>query len=136
MPGAGCLCGQVRVAINGEPVRVRTCWCRACQYWGAGNGTTNAAYRTKDIEISGDVRWYESVADSGNEVKRGFCAVCGTPMFTGNVAFTDFLAIRVGALDDPSSVTPTEIIWTDAAPKWAHFDPALPLSEGQPPPIR
>lgn len=136
MAGAGCLCGQIRIAINGEPVRVRTCWCRDCQYWGAGNGTTNAAYRTADLDISGEVSWYESVADSGNGVKRGFCPTCGTPLFTGNTAFTEFLAIRVGAFDDPSSVKPTETIWTASAPDWAVFDPDLPQSEGQPPPIR
>ena len=136
MAEAGCLCGQVRIAISDEPVRVRTCWCRDCQYWGAGNGTTNAAYRTVDLQISGDVSWYESVADSGSAVKRGFCPKCGTPLFTGNTAFTEFLAIRIGALDDPSSVMPTEVIWTASAPSWAVFDPALPQSEGQPPPIR
>lgn len=134
--GAGCLCGAVRIAIDGEPVRVRTCWCRACQYWGAGNGTTNAAYRTRDLRIAGEISWFESVADSGNPVARGFCPTCGTPIFTRNTSDDRFVAIRVGALDDPGSVRPTETIWTGSAPAWAPIDPALPKTEGQPPAMR
>ena len=133
--GAGCLCGQIRVAIQGAPVRVRTCWCRDCQYWGAGNGTTNAAYRTADLAINGEVRWHRSVSESGNGMRRGFCPACGTPVFTGNSDHTEFLAIRVGALDDPDSVRPTEVIWTASAPGWACIDPELKQSERQPPPI-
>ena len=135
MAGAGCLCGQVRIAISGDPVRVRTCWCRACQYWGAGNGTTNAAYRRADIDISGDVTWFDSIADSGNPVTRGFCPRCGTPLFTANGHHAPFIAIRVGALDDPGSMAPSENIWIGSAPHWAHFDPDLPCSNRQPPPI-
>ncbi len=89
----------------------------------------------RDLAISGDVRWYLGVADSGNGMRRGFCPACGTPLFTGNSDNTEFLAIRAGALDDPDSVTPTEIIWTASAPAWACFDPALPQTERQPPPI-
>lgn len=136
MTSAGCKCGAVRVTIQGDPVRVRTCWCRDCQYWGSGNGTTNAAYRTADLTISGEVRWHLSVADSGNGMRRGFCPACGTPLFTGNSDDTTFLAIRLGALDDPGGLAPTEVIWTASAPPWAPIDPALPHSERQPPPIR
>ena len=132
---AGCLCGAVRITISGDPVRVRTCWCRDCQYWGAGNGTTNAAFRTDDLAITGEVRWHLSVADSGNRMRRGFCPACGTPLFTGNSEKTDYLMIRAGALDDPGSVRPTEVIWTASAPEWAVFDPELPQTERQPPPI-
>lgn len=133
--GAGCLCGQLRVAITGMPLRVRTCWCRDCQYWGSGNGTTNAAYRSSDLAVTGNLQWYQSVADSGNAMRRGFCPTCGTPMFTGMADYHDFIAIRVGALDDPGSVRPTEVIWTASAPNWACFDPDLKQVERQPPPI-
>ncbi|THD35145.1 MAG: GFA family protein [Sphingomonas sp.] len=134
--GAGCRCGQVRIAIAGDPVRVRTCWCRDCQYWGSGNGTTNAAYRREDLTIDGQVTWFDGVADSGNPMSRGFCPVCGTPLFTGNGPDAPFLAIRVGALDDPNAVRPTETIWVASAPDWASIDTDLPQSAGQPPSIK
>ncbi|RYD99080.1 MAG: GFA family protein [Sphingomonadales bacterium] len=132
---AGCLCGKVRIAIEGEPLRTRTCWCRDCQYWAAGSGTTNALYRIEHIMISGDVSWYESIAESGNAMRRGFCPSCGTALFTGPAVDPKFLGVRAGAFDDPNVVRPTEVIWTASAPDWAVFDPALPHSPGQPAPI-
>ena len=82
-----------------------------------------------------NLQWYESVADSGNAMRRGFCPACGTPMFTGMADYHDIIAIRVGALDDPTSVRPTELIWTASAPSWACFNPDLKQVERQPPPI-
>jgi len=57
-------------------------------------------------------------------------------LFTGNGPEAPLLAIRVGALDDPNSVHPTETIWVGSAPQWACIDPGLPQSEGQPPSVR
>jgi hypothetical protein len=37
----GCRCGAVRYTIEAEPLFARHCWCRDCQYIGAGPGTVN-----------------------------------------------------------------------------------------------
>jgi hypothetical protein len=37
----GCRCGAVRYIIDTEPLFARHCWCRDCQYIGAGSGTVN-----------------------------------------------------------------------------------------------
>ncbi len=129
-----CLCGAVRLTAAGEPVAVRSCWCRACQYIAAGGATTNAFFRTEDVQIDGEICWFESIADSGNTLSRGFCPACGTPLLVQSHARRHLIAIRVGALDSPEAVAPTAIIWTECAPLWACLDPALPHVERQPPP--
>lgn len=133
---AGCLCGKVRIAIEGEPLRTRTCWCRDCQYWAAGNGTTNALYRIEQISFTGEVSWYASVAESGTAMRRGWCPNCGTALFTGPALDPKFLGVRAGAFDDPNLVRPTEVIWTESAPDWACLDPTLPHSPRQPTQIK
>lgn len=133
--GAGCLCGAVRIEISGEPLMVRACWCRDCQYWAAGNATVNVVYRKTDLTITGEPAWYESDADSGNHMRRGFCSKCGSQLFSGGSAWPDILIVRAGAHDDPASVPPRMTIWTASAPSWAPIDPALPRFEGQPPPV-
>jgi hypothetical protein len=84
--------------------------------------------------VDGDVTWFESVADSGNRMHRGFCPTCGTPLFSRAEVRPHLVFIRAGALDNPNLMAPQMAIWTDAAPNWACFDPTLPKIGGQPAP--
>lgn len=40
----GCLCGSVRYRFAAAPIVTRVCWCRDCQYPGAGSGTVNVCF--------------------------------------------------------------------------------------------
>jgi hypothetical protein len=56
------------------------------------------------------------VANTGNEVRREFCANCGAPLFASN---GHVFVIAVGSLDEPKDVKPTIAIWLDSAQPWA-----------------
>ena len=79
----GCLCGAVRYEIEAEPITTRVCWCKLCQKIGAGSGTVNVAFPSDKIKVTGELRDYQCIADSGNKMHRQFCPQCGTPVFTG-----------------------------------------------------
>ena len=130
----GCLCGSVRYRVTAEPIITRTCWCRLCQYIGAGSATVNACFLTTAVTIEGELRDYRSVADSGNVMHRRFCPHCGTHLFSEAEARPHLIFIRVGTLDDPEIVRPAVTIWTSEAPTWACFDERIPQVERQPPP--
>ncbi|WP_336961122.1 GFA family protein [Sphingobium aquiterrae] len=132
--GAGCLCGAVRMTIAADPIAARICWCRLCQYLAAGSGTVNIIFPTEEVVIGGDVHWYESIADSGNRMRRGFCPQCGTPLLSLAESRPHLTIIRAGALDDPDLIAPQAIIWAKEAPAWAQLDPDLPHHEAQMPP--
>ena len=131
----GCLCGQARYRLSAEPVACRICWCRDCQHL-AANGTVNLLVDSRAIEVSGHVSAYTKAADSGNQVTRRFCATCGTSLFADTTGRAGLTVVRVGTLDDPSSVRPTAYIWCASAPAWAHLDPALTRDEGPPKPAK
>ena len=131
----GCLCGAVRIAIEAEPMAARMCWCRQCQYLGGGSATVNLCFPSEAVRTTGEVRWHESVADSGNRMRRGFCPACGTPLFSVAESRPHLVFVRAGALDDPSLMAPEAIIWTSAAPHWAHHDPQVPQYPAQIPPV-
>ena len=78
----GCLCGAVRYTVNAAPIVTRVCWCRLCQYLGAGSGTVNTCFPTAAITIEGELADYQSVADSGQRMHRRFCPICGTALFS------------------------------------------------------
>ena len=95
----GCLCGAVRLTIAAEPMLARLCWCRLCQSLAAGTATVNVVFPSDKVAIEGDLRWYESTAESGNLMERGFCPSCGTPLFSRSDARPHLLIVRAGALD-------------------------------------
>jgi len=130
----GCLCGAVRWASTEPPIVTRVCWCRECQYVGAGSGTVNAGFRTAAFNVSGKTNDYPSVADSGNHMHRRFCPVCGTPLFSEAESRPHLIFVRVGTFDDPNFANPALTIWTSSAPRWACINANLPQVAGQPPP--
>jgi len=132
----GCLCGSVRYTINAQPVAARHCWCRDCQYIGAGSGTVNVFFPSEAVKVDGKLANYTSLAASGNNMHRQFCPQCGSPLFTQSEARRHVIGIRAGTLDDPEVGKPDKTIWTSSAPSWAVFDFNIPCDERQPAPIK
>ena len=130
----GCLCKAVRYRFTAPPIVTRVCWCRVCQYLGAGNGTVNVCFPTNACTLEGEPLDYRSVADSGNVMHRRFCGACGTSLFSEAEARPHLIFVRAGTLDDPEVATPGATIWTSQAPTWACIDTSLPKVEQQPPP--
>jgi hypothetical protein len=124
----------VRYSINAPPIVTRACWCRVCQYVGAGSGTVNTCFPSAALEVSGELRDYRMIADSGNVSHRRFCPSCGTPLFSAQEARPHLVFVRAGTLDDPELARPSVTIWTASAPSWACIDERLPRVERQPPP--
>ena len=92
----------MRVEIAADaPLGVRQCWCKVCQYLGAGSGTINAIFAKDAVTVAGPLTDYVSVADSGSVMRRRFCAKCGTPVFSEAEPRPHQIIVRVGTLDDP-----------------------------------
>lgn len=130
----GCLCKRVRFEISAEPIAMRLCWCRDCQYFAAGNATVNVVFPSDALKVQGELRDYQSAADSGNRMHRRFCPNCGTPLFSAAESRPHLVIVRNGALDDTHLLKPSATIWTDSAPEWAWIDQAHATFPGQPPP--
>jgi hypothetical protein len=131
----GCLCKSVRFRIAAEPIAMRLCWCRLCQYLAAGNATVNVVFPSDAVVTEGLLTDFRSVADSGSVMHRRFCPKCGTHVFSASEARPHLVIVRNGALDDTELVRPGATIWTTAAPEWAWIDETLPMHAGQPPPV-
>ena len=69
----GCACGAIRYEIAAEPIFAAHCQCRDCQKAsGTGHGSF-MAFPKAAVRLTGQPRFHESKADSGNTVGRGFC---------------------------------------------------------------
>src|SRR6516164_10408767 len=107
----GCLCRAVRYEIRADaPLGARYCWCRVCQYLGAGTGAVSALFRTQDVAVSGPLTDYVCQADSGATMHRRFCARCGTDVFSEAEERPTAIFVRVGTLYFLNDAATTEII--------------------------
>lgn len=128
-----CLCGNVKYQISAEPVATRICWCRDCQHL-AANGTVNIVVPSTAVQIEGHLNIFTKTAHSGNVIERRFCPECGTHMFANSSARPQLTVVRVGTLENPSSVKPSANIWTSSSPSWACLDSELEQISHQPGP--
>ena len=122
----GCLCGAIRFETSAEPIFSGNCHCRDCQR-SSGSAFTPAIFVPENtVSVQGTVKFFESKADSGNSISRGFCPNCGSQLFTRLEMLPGILGLRAGTLDAPENYTPTMDIYTASAPPWDHMCPSLP----------
>lgn len=129
----GCGCGAIRYEIAAEPMFAGQCQCLDCQHQTGGGHASFIAFPADAVRLTGAPRFYESRADSGNTVRRGFCATCGSPVVGHSSGMPDMTTIVAGSLDDPNLFKPQFVVYTSRGHAWDLVDPALPSYPAMPP---
>ncbi len=130
----GCLCGSVRYEYDGQPGNSSYCHCDDCKRATGGPYTVGVLSKADKLRIvSGKVKGYTTIGDSGREITRQFCPQCGSPLFTRGQDCPDLVFIKAGSLDEPELIKPSCHIWTQRAVKWAYVDESLPSYPKSPP---
>jgi len=94
----GCLCGAIRYHITGPLRPVIACHCQQCRKTSGHHVAATSAARA-DIDIKGEVRWYQSSA----KARRGFCPTCGSNLFWDGAG--ENLSIFAGTLDGTTGLS-------------------------------
>jgi hypothetical protein len=81
-----------------------------------------AAPRSDFALTRGEPQWFHS----SDIVRRGFCSICGTPLFY-DIPGADFVNIALGSLDDPNAVRPVAQSNTGRKVRWFHDLDGLPV---------
>jgi hypothetical protein len=111
----GCLCGQIRYTVDGQPGIVSYCHCIQCRRAGGAAAVAWATFSTTELEIrSGSVSSYRS----SSHAERGFCPTCGTQLFFCSTQRSLQVDVTVGSLDDPAALQPTCHVWTGSMVPW------------------
>ena len=124
----GCLCGTVRYVASGSPVNARVCHCRLCQRAIGAAFNARVLYRREQVAITGPLQTYPS----SPELRRGFCAACGTTLFSLRDS-AGLIGVTTGSLDDPTGFAPAEHIWISSKQPWVELDDGLPQYAQGPP---
>lgn len=125
-----CLCGEIRYAVNSEPVFTGNCHCKDCQRSSGSAFIPAMIFHEKNVTIAGEAKYYESRADSGNSHSRGFCPNCGSQLFARFSNMPGMLGIKAGTLNDAANYVPKLDFHVASAATWDFMNPELPKKQG------
>lgn len=124
---ASCSCGQLRLACEGEPVRVSICHCLECQKRTGGVFATQARFPREHVTIEGRSTRWTRAGDSGQSATFHFCPVCGSTVYWEPADAPDLVTVAAGAFADPSFPPPHVSVYEERRHPWALAAGELPL---------
>ena len=119
---ASCRCGQLRLTVAGDPVRVSVCHCLNCKKRSGSAFSVQARWPAEQVTIEGRSKSFTKIADSGNSATFHFCPDCGSDVHYNNDGkFDGLIAIPLGAFDDPYFLTPRFSVWEKRKHDWVEI---------------
>ena len=102
-----CRCGQVKVCVRGDPLRVGICHCINCRQETGSAFTFYAVWPAQQFEHVGETSEF-----GGHR----FCPRCGSHVFSLDEREAE---IKLGALSEaPTTLVPTYELWTKRREPW------------------
>ncbi|WP_425475918.1 GFA family protein [Mesorhizobium yinganensis] len=121
----GCMCGEVRFRVEGEPIRTGLCHCKDCRKYSGSAFTIFAVWPLSWFSMSGHIGTYAG---------RSFCTNCGARLFSLRAEEAE---IMVGSLDEaPSTLIPSYELWVGRREEWLPELPWTDLHQGDRDPNR
>jgi hypothetical protein len=128
MHKGSCLCGAVKLEVARIELQPEACHCTMCRKH-TGHFLVGVNVKRKDLTIHGEdkVGWYRS----SPEVRRGFCAVCGSTLFWDALKEGyEYISIAMGAFDGPTGLHLRGHIFVGDKGDYYDIDDDLPRKEG------
>jgi hypothetical protein len=120
-----CHCGHIVYEAKIDPAKVRICHCTDCQTLSGSAFRTNALTEPDGFRLlSGELKTYVKIAESGAKRQQSFCPQCGTPIYaTSDGAGPKVYGIRLGTIRQRGELVPRLQIWCGSAQPWVkHLD--------------
>ena len=110
-----CRCGQVRIAVRGQPTRIGICHCTDCRQESGSAFTFFAIWASDHFDYKG-----ETAEFSG----RRFCPACGSRLYSANDIEAE---VKLGVLSDaPTGFVPSYELWIKRREPWL-----LPIADAE-----
>jgi hypothetical protein len=129
-----CFCGHIKYDAEVDPKTVLICHCSDCQNhsgtaYGVVVGVINGQFHLR----SGDLKFYEKIADSGNVRALAFCRECGTRIYARTPEDSSkFFGLRVGTVRQRNQLKPRAQVWCQSAQEWVGDLASIPQIDQNP----
>ena len=114
----GCLCGQISYRGRIDPEKIAICHCSDCQV-NSASAFGVVAHLEEFTLVSGTLRTWEKIADSGTRRALTFCGDCGTRIYAKSIdGDTGFWGLRIGTCHQRRVLRPKMQVWCDSRLPW------------------
>lgn len=100
-----CACGNVHIALDGEPHIVFNCHCSICRKMNGSAFTTYAVFDNTALQVTegaGEIH----AAKAGAHGLKHFCRNCGTPLYGLHKLATGICLVPLGVIDTGGALVP------------------------------
>lgn len=129
---AQCLCGNLKVTIQGEPKFSMVCHCKNCQR------QTGAAFRygvyfpETGVKVEGSEKSYQYPAESGRSIEAHFCQNCGATVYWKAGFAQGLTGIAGGCLTEHDFPAPRTSVWNQSRHAWIELPASWTHHQKQP----
>lgn len=124
---ASCSCGKLRIACEGEPVRISVCHCLECQKRTGSVFAVQARFPRARTASEGRSSQWSRRGDSGGQATFHFCPDCSAIVYWEFVGAPEFIAVPVGAFADPGFPPPYVSVYEGRQHPWTLAIGELPM---------
>jgi hypothetical protein len=122
-----CHCGAIAWEAEVDPAKASICHCGDCQTLSGAPFRASVPAKAEDFRVlKGSPKTYVKVAESGNHRAQGFCADCGSPIYSTTAGNAQVYNLRLGAVKQRNEIPATKQIWRESALTWAQDVRDLP----------
>ena len=129
-----CHCGLVTYAAEVDPETATICHCTDCQALSGTAFRTSVVAERRDFRLlSGALKTYVKVGDSGRRRAQTFCPTCGSPIYSASADDqTSGYYLRIGTIRQRDRLAPRAQIWCRSAQPWLGKLDQVPGEETEP----
>src|ERR1700730_6667199 len=112
-----CLCGGIRFEIHEELGPIIYCHCSMCRRASGSAFATNASVRSSAYRIVAGKELITEYESSPGGF-RGFCSLCGSPIYNRSDRQMPLHRVRLGTLDSDPGNRSVANIWVGSKAPW------------------
>jgi hypothetical protein len=131
-----CHCGLVTYEAEVDPESATICHCTDCQTLSGTAFRTSVVAQPRNFRLlSGELKTYVKVGDSGRRREQTFCPTCGAPIYSASPDDrTSGYNLRIGTIRQRDQLAPRAQIWRRSAQPWIAGLDKIPGAETEPGP--
>jgi len=129
---ASCLCGQVKMDINGKISEIIHCHCSRCRK-STGSAYATNGYVLKDTLTITQGEENLNFYQMNEHIRKYFCVTCASPIYSENAREPLRVRLRLGTLDCDITERPGSHNFVTSRACWDQFNDHLPHFKGHEP---